>query len=133
MGQKDRKLITHEPFGFSAHRDDGFTRLKYSFISFVDGGGNTNPGANSHLAAAIDRAKQDGVPASTIQNALKKADEKDDSKPYALEVRGLSGTFFIIEVLTNNIRRTKQTLQPALNKCKLVQECSEISNMFLIS
>jgi transcriptional/translational regulatory protein YebC/TACO1 len=84
---------------------------------FLDGG-SANPVANSQLAAAIDRAKQDGVTVATIQNALKKSDEKDDAKPFTFEVRGVSGTFFIIEVITNNVRRTKQTLQPALNKCK---------------
>ncbi len=49
------------------------------------------------------------MPVDKIQQVLKNADHsKEDLKQYILEVRGPGGSFFVLEVLTSNLAKTKQ-------------------------
>lgn len=71
--------------------------------------GSADPKKNLKLAQLVDQARQHNVPTDKIQQVLKSIDNsKDDMKPYVLEVRGPGGSFFILEVLTTSLSKTKQ-------------------------
>ncbi len=51
------------------------------------------------------------MPVEKLKHTLKSAEQEkstEDLKPYILEVRGPRGTFFVVEVLTASVFKTKQ-------------------------
>lgn len=48
------------------------------------------------------------MPIEKLKHALKNVESTEDLKPYILEVRGPQGTFFVVEVLTTSVLKTKQ-------------------------
>lgn len=73
--------------------------------------GSADPKKNLPLAHLLEQARQHNIPADKIQEVLSNSESsKDDLKPYVLEVRGPGGSFFVVEVQTNNITRTKHNV-----------------------
>lgn len=75
-------------------------------LALKEGGNNTNPKMNSHLAKAIAFAESKNLPAKSVQAMITKAANSKDSTT-VLEIRGPGGSFFIINALTNDPRRLK--------------------------
>ncbi|CAG0915241.1 unnamed protein product [Notodromas monacha] len=128
-GHSKWQNIRHTKAAKDQERAKMIQRHVYAIKKAVRDGGSPNPVINSVLANAMDRARSNGVPVSSMEQALKKA-EGDDAKPYVLEVRGPSGVFLIVDLLTNNLRRSKQSMQVVLNKTKAVLADSSVRRLF---
>ncbi|CAG0888901.1 unnamed protein product [Darwinula stevensoni] len=115
-------------------KDEEKSKLHAKFAYLIrtavkDGGGSTDIKLNSKLAEVIEAAKSKGVNMSTIQNAMK-ASSKDNAKPYLLEVRGPGGSMFLLDVFTENLKRTKQEITNILNKTNAAWADSGLRNLF---
>lgn len=73
------------------------------------------------LAHLIDQARQVNMPVEKIQQILRVDCSKEDLKSYVLEIRGPGGSFFVLEVLTSNHSKTKQSISTINKKCRLSQ------------
>ena len=67
------------------------------------------------LAHIIEQARQNNIPVEKIQQVLV-GSSKDDSKPGLLEIRGPGGCYMIVDILTNNISRTRYSVGMLLKK-----------------
>lgn len=57
------------------------------------------------------------MPVEKIQQILKGTDaSKDDLKPHLLEVKGPGGSFFLLDLLTSSMTRTKQGIAAIIKK-----------------
>ena len=84
---------------------------------FFSESGNADPKVNVELAHVIEQARQKNMPAEKIQMTLKSADkEKDDSKPFFLEIKGPGGAFFLLDMLTSNTSKSKQGIAAIMKK-----------------
>lgn len=98
-----------------------FTAKLVSQISLaVRTGGNADPDLNIHLSSAISRAKNAGVPKSTIENAIKVGSNKrsavDAAESVLYEGRGPSGYLLLIEALTVNRKRVRPIVRHILEE-----------------
>lgn len=78
-----------------------------------------NPETNLHLANALSRAKSIGIPKSTVSNVLISATRQSDhqlSESVLYEARSSSGFSLLIEVLTDNKKRTRPEIRSILSK-----------------
>lgn len=80
--------------------------------------GGSDPESNLRLENAILRARQAGVPKATIENAILSATAKKSSSAELLvyDARGPSGYHLLIEVLTDNKRKTRPEIRNLLSK-----------------
>ncbi|XP_022086222.1 translational activator of cytochrome c oxidase 1-like [Acanthaster planci] len=74
-----------------------------------------NPELNSALAGLISQAKSKAMPKSTIEGVLK-APAKSADTQLLLEARGPGQSCLLIDVLTDNARRTRNEIQRILQK-----------------
>ncbi len=100
--------IKHRKGAQDARRGKVFTKLiKEITIASRIGGGD--PGANSRLRAAIDKAKTENMPKDTIERAIKKGTGGMDGAEYeegTFEGYGPGGVAVIVEFMTDNRTRT---------------------------
>ncbi len=85
-----------------------FSKLgKKISIAVKEGGGSGDPGVNYKLKAAIDYAKDQGMPNDNIDRAIKAATggTAGDIKEVAYEGYGPFGTAFLVECATDNTNR----------------------------
>lgn len=76
--------------------------------------GESNPQFNPKLRAAIEKAKENQVPADNIERAIKKASEAGENmEEITMEAYGPSGSALLIEAITDNSNRT-------VNETKLI-------------
>jgi len=90
----------------------------FLFNYFTTGPGGVDPKLNPKLAHVLEQARSLNIPLSSINQILKTDVSKDDTKPGILEARGPGGSFFLIDILTNNITRTKSNIALILKKNK---------------
>jgi len=62
------------------------------------------------------------MPTEKIQQTLKASDvnNKEELKSYLLEVKGPGGSFFLLDILTSNYTKTRQSMAALLKKNRYV-------------
>lgn len=79
--------------------------------------GGPDPQSNFRLRAAIDKAMENNLPKASIErNILGASKEPDDMQFYTYECYGPQGSQFIVQVLTDNEKRTISNLRGYLTK-----------------
>lgn len=88
-------------------RSEVFTRASKNIMTAIrEGGGNTNPEANFHLKAAIEKSREVNMPKENIDRLLKRFEErKNNLSSGVFEGFGPFGVPVIIEVETDNKNR----------------------------
>ena len=89
-------------------RSETFTKAAKLILTAIrQGGGKTDPEANSYLRVAIDKAKEVSMPRENIERLLKSFEERKALlTTFVFEAFGPSGVPFLIEVETDNKNRT---------------------------
>lgn len=95
-----------------------FSKLSKKISVAVKEGGGSDPAVNYKLKAAIEYAKELGLPNDNIERAIKNAAGGDAGQiqEAIYEGYGPFGTAFLIEVATNNTNRTHQNLKRIFTK-----------------
>lgn len=88
-------------------RSEVFTRASKNIMTAIrEGGGNTNPAANVHLKAAIEKSREVNMPKENIERLLQRFEErKNNLVSGVFEGFGPFGVPMMIEVETDNKNR----------------------------
>ena len=94
-----------------------FTRLGKEIVMAVKDGGS-NPDANSRLRTAMQNAKAVNMPKQTVEAAIKRASNKDESNYEEIVYEGYAphGVAILIETATDNTNRTVANIRSYFNK-----------------
>lgn len=94
-----------------------FTRLGKEIVMAVKDGGS-NPDANSRLRTAMQNAKAVNMPKHTVEAAIKRASNKDESNYEEIVYEGYAahGVAILIETATDNTNRTVANVRSYFNK-----------------
>ena len=94
-----------------------FTRLGKEIVMAVKDGGS-NPDANSRLRTAMQNAKAVNMPKHTVEAAIKRATNKDESNYEEIVYEGYAphGIAILIETATDNTNRTVANVRSYFNK-----------------
>ena len=94
-----------------------FTRLGKEIVMAVKDGGS-NPDANSRLRTAMQNAKAVNMPKHTVEAAIKRASNKDESNYEEIVYEGYAphGVAVLIETATDNTNRTVANIRSYFNK-----------------
>lgn len=101
-----------------AARGKIFTKIGREIAVAVKEGG-PDPSINNRLRDAISKAKQNNMPADTIQRNIKKfaqGQEGENFEQLVYEGYGIGGTAVIVECLTDSRNRTASDLRHAFDK-----------------
>lgn len=124
--------IKHTKSLKDSQRSTLFARLCQRMKVAIKDGGSANPDINSQLAQAIEIAKKQNMPISSIQSCIKSAQtDKSNSKSHWFEARGPSGCLIIIQTLTDNQKKTKDSIATILRKNKAMYADRSVGHMFL--
>ncbi len=96
-----------------------FSKLgKKISIAVKEGGGSADPAANYKLKAAVDYAKDQGMPNDNIERAIKNAagGAAGNIKEVVYEGYGPFGTAFLVEAATDNPNRTTNDIKHIFSK-----------------
>ena len=87
-------------------------------ISMAVKAGGPDPDSNSRLRALLQNAKADNMPKANIDNAIKKASNKEDKgyEELVYECKGPKGVGIVIETATDNPTRTVANLRTIFNR-----------------
>src|SRR5574340_622623 len=90
-----------------------FSKLSKKISIAVKEGGSGDPTANYKLKAAIDYAKDQGMPNDNIERAIKAATggAAGNIKEVVYEGYGPFGTAFLVEAATDNPNRTTNNIK----------------------
>ena len=118
-GHSKWSQIKHKKAVSDSEKGKVFTRhAKLITIAAREGGGN--PEMNSSLRIAIDRAKNDNMPTSNIERAIKKGtgEEKNTKQMFSVryEGHGPGNVAILIEAFTDNKNRTATNVRTAFTK-----------------
>ena len=118
-GHSKWSTIKHGKAASDARRGQLFTKLaKEIIIAARQGGGD--PDANFRLRMAVQRAKDNNMPASGIQRAIKRAtgegSEGDQILEAVYEGYGPGGTAILLETVTDNKNRTVSGVRSTFSK-----------------
>ncbi len=94
-----------------------FTKLSREIIMAAKGGGD--PATNSRLRVAIDKAKENSLPADNIKRAIQRGTGEVDGANYeelTYEGYGPGGSAVMVEVYSENKNRTVADLRHAFSK-----------------
>ncbi|MBP1749243.1 MAG: putative cytosolic protein [Deltaproteobacteria bacterium] len=118
-GHSKWSSIKHKKGAADAKRGKIFTKLIREITTAARIGG-ADPNANSRLRMAIDSAKAENMPKDNIERAVKKGTGALDGgaayEEYTYEGYGPGGTAILIEVLTDNKKRTAAEVRHALSR-----------------
>lgn len=87
-------------------------------ISMAVKAGGPDPDSNSRLRAVLQNAKADNMPKVNVDNAIKKATNKDDKayEEIVYDCKGPKGVGIVIECATDNPTRTVANLRTIFNR-----------------
>ncbi|XP_063852849.1 probable transcriptional regulatory protein TTE1135 [Scylla paramamosain] len=86
----------------------------------VKEGGSTDPKLNSKLARVIEHARSQNMPASSIASTLKQTQKsQDNAKSMILEYKAPGGLLLLVEVMTDNLVRTRSSIQSVIKKTSI--------------
>lgn len=95
-----------------------FTKLSREIIIAAKGGGD--PDTNSRLRVAIEKARENSLPADNIKRAIQRGTGEIEGAAYdevTYEGYGPGGAALMVEVFTENKNRTVADLRHAFTKC----------------
>ncbi|MBX7132994.1 MAG: YebC/PmpR family DNA-binding transcriptional regulator [Fimbriimonadaceae bacterium] len=95
-----------------------FTKLSREIIIAAKGGGD--PDTNSRLRVAIEKARENSLPADNIKRAIQRGTGEIEGADYdevTYEGYGPGGAALMVEVFTENKNRTVADLRHAFTKC----------------
>ncbi|KAF8803542.1 YebC-like protein, partial [Phlegmacium glaucopus] len=94
-----------------------YTKANHVGQLFFLGGGSIDPKTNLHLAAALKKAKDQGVPKENIEKAIAKAGNSREKggSPVSYEALAFNTVGVIVETVTDNVNRTIHGLREILN------------------
>lgn len=115
-GHSKWSTIKREKGAKDAKRGAVFTKIGNQIALAARSG--TDPGMNSTLAMAIEKAKQANMPNANIQRAIDRVSDKNAAvmEEISYEGMGPSGVGIIIEAATDNKNRTFPEVRNALTK-----------------
>ncbi|XP_050694000.1 probable transcriptional regulatory protein DR_2548 [Eriocheir sinensis] len=94
-------------------------------------GGSTDPKLNSRLSNVIDLARTQSIPLTSINNIIKTAQKsQDNAKSMLVEYRAPGGVLMLVEVLTDNLIKTKSSLQSIIKKTMLQEAKGTVQHVF---
>jgi YebC/PmpR family DNA-binding regulatory protein len=118
-GHSKWSSIKHKKGAADAKRGKIFTKLIREITTAARIGG-ADPNANSRLRMAIDNAKAENMPKDNIDRAVKKGTGTLDGavayEEYTYEGYGPGGVAILIEVLTDNKKRTAAEVRHSLSR-----------------
>jgi len=118
-GHSKWSSIKHKKGAADAKRGKIFTKLIREITTAARIGG-ADPNANSRLRMAIDSAKSENMPKDNIERAVKKGtgtlDGAEAYEEYSYEGYGPGGVAILIEVLTDNKKRTTAEVRHILSR-----------------
>jgi YebC/PmpR family DNA-binding regulatory protein len=118
-GHSKWSSIKHKKGAADAKRGKIFTKLIREITTAARIGG-ADPNANSRLRMAIDSAKAENMPKDNIERAIKKGtgtlDGAEAYEEYSYEGYGPGGVAILIEVLTDNKKRTTAEVRHILSR-----------------
>jgi len=118
-GHSKWSSIKHKKGAADAKRGQIFTRLIKEITTAVRIGGG-DPDANSRLRDAIGRAKAENMPKDNIDRAIKKGlgtlGDGQSFEEITYEGYGPGGVAVLIEVMTDNKKRTAAEIRHALSR-----------------
>lgn len=95
-----------------------FTKMSREIIIAAKGGGD--PDTNSRLRVAIEKARENSLPADNIKRAIQRGTGEIEGAAYdevTYEGYGPGGAALMVEVFTENKNRTVADLRHAFTKC----------------
>ncbi|XP_076033558.1 putative transcriptional regulatory protein Teth514_1449 isoform X2 [Oratosquilla oratoria] len=123
--------IRHTKAAKDMERQKVFSKMTRLIKLAIKEGGGTDPKLNSSLARAIEQARGSNMPNTSIQNALKSAQKgQDNAQSYRMEYRGPAGSFFLVDILSDNLRRTKIELSTTLKKLMVEEVQGSAGHLF---
>ena len=117
-GHSKWKNIQHRKGRQDAIKGKIFTKLTKEIYAAVRSGGD-DPNSNGALRQALQKAKQNNLPNSNIENAIKKAMGNVDGVQYEeiiYEGYGPGGAAVMVEALTDNRNRTAAEIRFLFSK-----------------
>ncbi|MCL5666448.1 MAG: YebC/PmpR family DNA-binding transcriptional regulator [Patescibacteria group bacterium] len=93
-----------------------FSKLSKKISIAVKEGGSTDPAANYKLKAAMDYAKDQGMPNDNIERAIKNTANAGEIKEVVYEGYGPFGTAFLVEAATDSPNRTTNNIKHIFSK-----------------
>ncbi len=118
-GHSKWSTIKRKKGAADAKRGKIFTKLNKEISIAVRMGGGGDPGINSSLRQAIDKAKQNNMPNDNINRAIKKATGEGGTANFeeqTYEGYGPNGVAVMVRVLTDNKNRTTAEVRHAFSK-----------------
>jgi YebC/PmpR family DNA-binding regulatory protein len=119
-GHSKWATIKHKKAANDAKRGQEYTKHIKLVSSAVKSGGGPDPASNFKLRLAIDKARADNMPMSTIESAIKRAagEEKDASllQEVTYEGYGPSGVAVMVQAITDNRNRTAAEIRHLFSK-----------------
>jgi len=117
-GHSKWSTIKHKKAAADAKRGSVFTRLiKEITIAAREGGGNAE--FNPRLRSAVAEAKNNNMPASNIERAIKKGTGELEGVHYeeiTYEGYGAGGVAIMIDIITDNRNRTASEIRKIFSK-----------------
>lgn len=102
-----------------AERGKIFTKLAREIIVAARAGGG-NPDVNMRLRLAVQKAKENSMPADNIKRAIQRGNGELEGVNYeeiTYEGYGVAGVAVLVQCLTDNRNRTVAELRNVFNKC----------------
>lgn len=100
-------------------RSNLFTKIAREIIVAAKGGGG-NPDANLRLRMAIQKARDNSMPADNIKRAIQRGTGEIEGANYeeiVYEGYGVAGVAVLVSCLTDNRNRTVAELRTAFSRC----------------
>ena len=118
-GHSKWSTIKHGKSASDARRGQLFTKLAREIIGAVRQGGG-NPDTNFRLRMAIQRAKDNNMPADNIDRAIKRGTpgggDQEQMSEVVYEGYGPGGTAILLQALTDNRNRTVSDIRSTFSK-----------------
>lgn len=108
-----------------------FTKFAQDMKVAVKEGGGKDPKTNSKLAKVIEFARSNNMPAASIKNILDSYQKsQDNAKSAIVEYKGPGGVFLVVELLTDNVNRTKIAIQSSIKKLNIQEAKGSANRIF---
>jgi len=117
-GHSKWSSIKHKKGAADAKRGKIFTKLIREITTAARIGG-ADPESNARLRVAVDNAKAENMPKDNIERAIKKgigALDAEAYEEYSYEGYGPGGVAILVEVLTDNKKRTTAEVRHILSR-----------------
>ena len=119
-GHSKWSTIKHQKGATDARRGQLFTRLTRDVVLAVRQGSSADPALNFRLRLAIDKAKSNNMPMTTIERAIQRAagggDSQDDFDEVFYEGYSPGGAAILLQALTPNRNRTASEVRTTFNR-----------------